>query len=238
MAEDRRLRAIQRPNMCVFRYMTTPLKPKQIEAVFQRLETLFPSDDPRPPTVKEDADLFRALVGCLLSAQSRDANTLKAKTQLFARADTPAEILALSDNEVAAAIKPCGLYNMKTRNLKKLCRAILDTPGGRVPRDRSGLMALPGIGRKCADIMLLFSYGEPVIAVDTHVHRVCNRLGLASGKTEAETARDLDARAPAWAKLNGHMQLLDFGKQICRARAPRCATCILASICNYSEKRV
>lgn len=216
--------------------MTVPLKPKQIETVFARLETLFPSDAPRPPTVKEDIDLFRALVGCLLSAQSRDANTLKAKTQLFERADTPAAILALSDADVAAAIKPCGLYNMKTRNLKNLCRAVLELHDGRMPRDRAGLMALPGIGRKCADIMLLFSYGEPVIAVDTHVHRVCNRLGLASGKTEAETARDLDARAPAWAKRDGHMQLLDFGKQVCRARAPKCATCVLSSVCNYTEK--
>jgi endonuclease III len=187
--------------------------------------------------VKEDIDLFRALVGCLLSAQSRDANTLKSKTQLFERADTPATILALSDDEVATAIKPCGLYNMKTRSLKKLCRAVLDLHDGKIPRNRAGLMALPGIGRKCADIMLLFSYGEPVIAVDTHVHRVCNRLGLASGKSEAETARNLDARAPAWAKVNGHMQLLDFGKQICRARAPKCPNCTLSSICNYDEKQ-
>ncbi len=217
--------------------MTPPLKPKQIEAVFQRLETLFPGNTPRPPTVKEDSDLFRALVGCLLSAQSRDANTLKAKTQLFARADTPAGILALADADIAAAIKPCGLYNMKARNLKNLCRAVLETHDGHVPRDRAELMALPGIGRKCADIMLLFSYGEPVIAVDTHVHRVCNRLGLAFGKTEAETARDLDDRAPAWAKINGHMQLLDFGKQICRSRAPKCPTCVMSSLCNYTKKR-
>ena len=231
------MKAIQRAVTSVFKCMTPPMKPKQIEIVFERLEALFPGDAARLPTVKEDIDLFRALVGCMLSAQSRDANTLKAKTQLFEHADTPAAILALSDDAVATAIKPCGLYNMKTRNLKNLCRAVLDLPDGRIPRDRAGLMALPGIGRKCADIMLLFSYGEPIIAVDTHVHRVCNRIGLASGKTEAETARDLDARAPAWAKPNGHMQLLDFGKHICRARAPKCPTCTLSFICNYKEKR-
>ena len=121
---------------------------------------------------------FRALVSCLLSAQSRDSNTAKAKNALFALADTPAGILALDDRTIAEAVKPAGLYNMKTRNLKRLCTSLIDDYDEVVPRDRSGLMALPGIGRKCADIMLSFSFGEPVLAVDTHVHRVANRIGL------------------------------------------------------------
>ncbi len=166
----------------------------------------------------------------LLSAQSRDDNTAKAKRALFALADTPADILALDDAVIAQAIKPAGLYNMKTRNLKKLCAALIDPHQGRVPRDRKGLMALPGIGRKCADIMLSFSFGEAVIAVDTHVHRVCNRIGLAYGK--AETAKALESTAPEWALADGHLWLLDFGKTVCRARSPRCSICKLNDLCQ------
>jgi endonuclease III len=205
------------------------LSPDDVETVFRRFEA---NGRPRPwrVRVKSDADAFRALVGCLLSAQSRDDNTARAKNALFALADTPKGILALDDERVAKAIKPAGLYNIKTRNLKKLCAFLIDHDEV-VPRDRAGLMALPGIGRKCADIMLAFSFGEAVIAVDTHVHRVCNRTGLARGKTEAETARSLDERAPDWARADGHLWLLDFGKETCRSRAPRCPTCMLNDLC-------
>ncbi len=206
------------------------LNDDQIEELFRRLDTRAPRR--RRRHVKQEAELFRALVSCLLSAQSLDVNTAKAKNALFALADRPESILALPDEEVAAAIKPAGLYNMKTRNLKRLCRAMIDEHDGVVPKDRKGLMGLPGIGRKCADIMLLFSYGEPVIAVDTHVHRVCNRTGLARGKTEAETAAALEARAPDWAKRDGHMQLLEFGKKTCRSRAPKCPDCVLNDLCE------
>jgi endonuclease-3 len=187
-------------------------------------------------TVKDDLVAFRGLVACLLSAQSLDSKTAKAKTALFALADTPSGILALDDETIAAAIRPAGLYNMKTRNLKKLCRALIDDHGEHVPRDRKGLMALPGIGRKCADIMLSFSFGEKVLAVDTHIHRVANRIGLARGKTEAETARSLEARASHWAGRESHMWLLRFGKATCRSRAPRCPDCILRDLCRYEQK--
>ena len=109
---------------------------------------------------------------------------------------------------------------------------MIEDHGKVVPRDRKGLMSLPGIGRKCADIMLLFSYGEATIAVDTHVHRLCNRTGLARGKTEAATAESLEARAPDWAKTDGHLWLLTFGKTVCRARAPKCPRCILNDLCE------
>jgi len=206
------------------------LTPAEVEDVFRRFEAR-EHGVAAAPTVKEDADHFRALVACLLSAQSRDANTAKAKNALFRLADTPETILGLPDAEIAAAIKPAGLYNMKTQRLKALCRALIDAHDGVVPKDRAGLMSLPGIGRKCADIMLLFSFGEATIAVDTHVHRVCNRTGLASGKTEAQTAVALDARAPQWAKRGGHMWLLEFGKRTCTARAPKCPSCFLNDIC-------
>lgn len=203
----------------------------QVEAVFRRLEQTVAVHS-GPPRGKAEADHFRALVSCLLSAQSRDENTARAKDALFALADTPQGILALSDAEIATAIRPAGLYNIKTQRVRALCRALLDDCGGIVPRDRAGLMDLPGIGRKCADIMLLFSFGEATIAVDTHVHRVCNRLGLARGRSEAQTAVSLDDRSPAWAKRAGHMQLLEFGKRTCRARAPRCGRCVLADLCE------
>jgi len=207
------------------------LDPDQTHAVFERLHDRYHQPDrDRHPHVKEEAEHFRSLVACLLSAQSRDANTAKAKQALFQLADTPEGILALPDAEIAAAIKPCGLYNSKTRNLKRLAAAVRDR-GGQVPRSRKGLMELPGIGRKCADIVLRFSFGEEAIAVDTHVHRVCNRLGLARGKTEAQTAQQLDARAPDWAKRDGHIWLITFAKRICTSRAPKCPNCPLADLC-------
>ena len=207
------------------------LKPADIEEVFRRFETRAPAGAAEPH-VKEDADHFRALVACLLSAQSLDVNTAKAKNALFQLADTPETILALPDAVVAAAIKPAGIYNIKTQRVKALCRVLMDEHDGIVPKDRAGLMKLPGIGRKCADIMLLFSFGEATIAVDTHVHRVCNRTGLALGKTEAKTAAALDDRAPQWAKRSGHLWLLEFGKRTCTARAPKCPSCFLNDICE------
>lgn len=206
-----------------------------IDEVFARLKAASPPGHAKAP-VKDDLVAFRGLVACLLSAQSRDDNTAKAKNALFALADTPAAILALDDEALMAAIRPAGLYNMKTRNLKRLCTALIEEHGDAVPRDRTGLMSLPGIGRKCADIMLSFSFGEAVIAVDTHVHRVANRIGLAHGRTEAETATSLEARAPHWAGREAHMWLLRFGKTTCRARAPRCVDCILRDLCRYERK--
>jgi len=215
------------------------LSDDQVAEVFRRFAEIYPPDRRRKPHVKEDPDHFKALVSCLLSAQSRDSNTAKAKDQLFALADTPAAILELPDETVAAAIKPCGLYNSKTRNLKKLCRALLDEHDGRVPRDRPGLMALPGIGRKCADIMLRFTFDQPAIAVDTHVYRVCTRLGLAGGRTEAQVAAELDRRAPDWAKRDGHLWLIRHGKRICTSRAPKCPECVLNDLCEgYLAGRV
>ncbi len=206
------------------------LSANDVETLFRRLQKNW-RPRPRRFRVKNDADVFRALVACLLSAQSLDVNTAKAKNALFELADTPSGILALDDEAITKAIKPAGLYNIKTRNLRKLCAYLIEEHDEVVPRDRAGLMKLPGIGRKCADIMLSFSFGEAVIAVDTHVHRVCNRIGIARGKTEADTARSLEARAPDWAKADGHLWLIDFGKQTCRSRTPRCSECQLNDLC-------
>ncbi|MBM2577328.1 endonuclease III [Jannaschia sp. Os4] len=205
-------------------------------AFMQRLREAQPGV--KAPTVKKGRSPFRSVVSCMLSAQSLDRNTAAASRALFALAATPRGILALDDEEIAAAIRPCGLYNMKTRNLRRMCTALLEEHRGRVPRTREGLMSLPGVGRKCADIVLHFTFGEAVVAVDTHVHRVCNRTGLAEGKTEAKTAESLEARLPEGFGMDGHVLILNHGKKVCRARAPKCGACPVADLCEWEDKRV
>ena len=204
----------------------------QREEMMRRLAVHLPGRDKRPDGPKGGRNPFRSVVSCILSAQSLDRNTAAASRALFALADTPEGILALTDDEIVAAIRPAGLYNNKARSLRKMCRALLDDHGGVVPRTREGLMSLPGVGRKCADIVLHFTFDEAVVAVDTHVHRVCNRTGLAAGKTEAQTAKSLDERIPDSFRWDGHVLILNFGKRVCRARAPRCADCYLSDICE------
>lgn len=186
---------------------------------------------------KGEADPFRALVACMLSAQSRDDNTRRAAKALFQLADTPRGILALDGAIIADAIRPCGLYNMKARNIRAMAAALQGAHGGVVPGTRDGLMALPGVGRKCADIMLSFVHDRPVIAVDTHVFRVANRLGLTAAATADRTADELAVRAPRWALRDGHFWLIQFGKAVCHARKPACATCFLADICLWRRSR-
>lgn len=207
------------------------LSASQIETVFARLKKAAPEHQ-APPASKIGKNPFRSLISVVLSAQSRDEMTAKARDQLFAVADTPEAILMLPEDELAALIKPCGLYNMKARNVQKLCRALLDRYGGAVPSDRKALEALPGVGRKSADIMLRFVFDQPVVAVDTHVHRVCNRLGLAHGKTEAQTARDLAPKVPSRYGWGAHIWLLEHGKVFCKSRKPRCESCPLADLCE------
>ncbi|TFL17291.1 endonuclease III domain-containing protein [Jannaschia formosa] len=206
------------------------LDPDQMAEVFARLRATNP--DIAPPKAKGGRTAFRSVVSCMLSAQSLDRDTAAAADALFALADTPEGILALADEQITSAIRPCGLYNVKARNLRKMCRRLIEEHGCRVPEDRKGLMSLPGVGRKCADLVLHFTFGQPVIAVDTHVHRVCNRTGLAQGRTEAQTAASLDGRIPEAYRMPGHLLLLDHGKRICRARAPRCGDCVLVDLCE------
>lgn len=211
----------------------TPLPPAAVETVYRRIAGAMPGRTPDAKGPKGQPDAFRSCISCMLSAQSRDANTAAAARALFALAKTPREMLDLSDETIAAAIRPCGLYNMKTRNIRRCCEALLAEHGGVVPNTRAGLMSLPGIGRKCADIVLSFTFGHDVIAVDTHVHRVANRIGLATGRTEAKTAQSLEDRTPEWAMHEGHFWLLQFGKRVCTARAPKCDRCPVADLCLW-----
>ncbi len=207
--------------------------PAKIDEVFRRLCEAMPGRTPTAKGPKGQPDAFRSCISCMLSAQSLDRNTALAADRLFALATTPRGMLALQDEAIAAAIKPCGLYNMKTRNIRAFCAALLERHGGTVPDTREGLLNLPGIGRKCADIVLSFTFGQSVIAVDTHVHRVCNRIGLTHAKTADRTAQQLETAAPRWALHDGHFWLIQFGKRICTARAPKCGTCPVNDLCAY-----
>lgn len=209
------------------------LSGEQVEEVYRRLSRAMPGRTPGAKGPKGQPDAFRSCISCMLSAQSLDRNTAKAARALFALARTPGTMLALSDEQVADAIRPCGLYNTKARNIRAFCTALLKRHGGKVPATRAELMALPGIGRKCADIVLSFTFGQDVIAVDTHVHRVCNRIGLTAAKTADRTAQQLEERSPGWALHDGHFWLIQFGKRVCRARVPRCAACPVNDLCEY-----
>ncbi len=210
----------------------------EVETVYRRLSKAMPGRTADAKGPKGQPDAFRSCISCMLSAQSLDRNTAKAAGQLFALATTPEAMLELDDRDIAAAIKPCGLYNMKTRNIHKFCEALLAEHHGVVPDSRAGLLSLPGIGRKCADIVMSFTFGADVIAVDTHVHRVCNRIGLTGAKTADKTAQQLEDRSPTWALRDGHFWLIQFGKAICTARRPKCAICPVSDICLYYQENV
>lgn len=216
--------------------MTAILDSEAVETVFRRLRDAMPGRTRGAKGPKGQPDAFRACIACMLSAQSLDRNTAAATHALFTLARTPQAMLELADVQIAGAIKPAGLYNVKTRNIRHFCMALMEDFGGIVPRTREELMSLPGIGRKCADIVLSFTFGADVIAVDTHVHRVCNRIGLTSAKTAEATARQLEARAPDWALHDGHFWLIQFGKQVCHARNPQCDICPLSDLCLWLAK--
>ena len=205
---------------------------EQVEEVYLKLAEAMPGPSKNAKGPKGQPDAFRSCISCMLSAQSLDRNTAAASKALFKLAKTPEEMLSLEDHVIAAAIKPCGLYNNKTKNIRKFCTALIEEHEGVVPDTREGLMGLPGIGRKCADIVMSFTFGADVIAVDTHVHRVCNRIGLTEAKTADKTAQQLEERSPEWALRDGHFWLIQFGKRICRARLPKCAICPVSDLCE------
>ena len=209
------------------------LTKRQVERVYRRLSEAMPGRTKDAKGPKGQPDAFRSCISCMLSAQSLDRNTAKAAEALFALAQTPAAMLELDDRDIAAAIKPCGLYNNKTRNIRRFCEQLLADHAGIVPNTREGLLSLPGIGRKCADIVMSFTFGANVIAVDTHVHRVCNRIGLTDAKTADRTATQLEARSPDWALHDGHFWLIQFGKKICTSRSPKCDRCPVSDICLW-----
>jgi endonuclease-3 len=208
----------------------------KINEVYRRFSKIYPPSSRFVPESKIHADAFCSLVGVVLSAQTRDEMTARACNNLFAITDTPEGILELSDERLVACIKPVGMYNNKAKNLKKMCTQLIERHAGRVPNTRQELMALAGVGRKSTDIMMRFVYHEGAIAVDTHVHRLSNRLGLVSTPSADVTADFLAENTPEHYKMSAHEWFINYGKYVCRARSPKCGECIFTDICDYYEK--
>ncbi|MFG1360851.1 endonuclease III [Xanthobacter pseudotagetidis] len=198
--------------------------------------TRFEAADPEPKGELEHSDPFTLLVAVVLSAQATDAGVNKATRGLFAAASTPAAMAALGEEGIARHIRTLGLFKGKAKNVAELSRLLLARHGGQVPHDREALEALPGVGRKTANVVLNIAFGEPTIAVDTHLFRVANRTGLAPGATPLAVEEGLEARIPDRFKLHAHHWLILHGRYICKARQPECRRCLIADLCRWPEK--
>jgi endonuclease III len=204
----------------------------RIRAIFERLRAAMPE----PKTELVYADPFTLLVAVALSAQATDVSVNKATGPLFAVASTPAAILALGEARLRDFIKTIGLYNTKAKNVMALCALLVERHGGEVPRDRALLEALPGVGRKTANVVLNTIWGDPVIAVDTHVFRVSNRLAIASGATPLAVELGLEKAIPTEFMRDAHHWLILHGRYTCVARKPLCPTCQVSDLCFWPEK--
>ena len=191
---------------------------------------------PIPQTELEFINPFTLLVAVVLSAQATDAGVNKATPALFALADTPEKILALGEERIVELIRTIGLFRTKAKNLIALSRNLVEQHGGEVPCDRGALEALPGVGRKTANVVLNVAFGEPTIAVDTHIFRVANRTGIAAGKTPLAVETALEAITPAEYKRHAHHWLILPGRYVCQARKPDCPNCVVADLCRYGAK--
>jgi endonuclease-3 len=192
--------------------------------------------NPQPNTELEYTSVFELLAAVLLSAQATDVGVNKATRKLFPAANTPQQILALGQEGLEGYIKTIGLYRTKARNLLETCRILVAQHGGHVPRTREALEALPGVGRKTANVVLNVAFGEPTMAVDTHIFRVGNRTGLAPGKTPYEVELGLLKRIPPEYLVDAHHWLILLGRYVCQARKPLCWQCGVAPYCDFKPK--
>jgi endonuclease-3 len=209
-----------------------PWSPAEIEDAFRRFATA----EPQPRGELHHSNPFTLLVAVVLSAQATDAGVNKATPALFALADTPDKMVALGETRVRELIKTIGLFRTKARNVVALSHKLLDEHGGVVPRSREALEQLPGVGRKTANVVLNIAFGEPTIAVDTHIFRIGNRTGLAPGKTPFEVETTLERVVPEAYKHHAHHWLILHGRYVCIARRPRCQTCLINDLCRWPEK--
>ena len=204
------------------------------ETFFHRLQAA----NPEPKGELNYTTAYTLLVAVVLSAQATDIGVNKATGPLFAVADTPAKMLALGEDRVRDFIKTIGLYKNKAKNVIKLSEQLLQDHGGEVPADREALEALAGVGRKTANVVLNIFFGQPTIAVDTHLFRVSNRTGLAKGKTPLEVERKLLKRVPKPYLLHAHHWLILHGRYVCKARKPDCPNCVVSEVCRFKGKTV
>ena len=200
--------------------------------IFRRFATA----DPHPKGELDYINAFTLLVAVVLSAQATDVSVNKATEPLFAIAKTPQQMLALGEEKLAAMIKTIGLYRTKAKNVMALSARLIQDFGGEVPKNRDALETLPGVGRKTANVVLNVAFGEPTLAVDTHIFRVSNRIPLAPGKTVLDVEKGLEAIIPEEFKLHAHHWLILHGRYICKARRPECARCPIADLCRWPEK--
>ena len=203
------------------------------------IEPFFPAlqaANPHPQTELEYTTVFELLAAVLLSAQATDVGVNKATRKLFPVANTPQAILDLGLDGLEGYIKTIGLYKSKARHLMQTCRILVEQHGGVVPRTREALEALPGVGRKTANVVLNVAFGQPTMAVDTHIFRVSNRTGLAPGKNPLEVEKQLHARVPPAYAVDSHHWLILLGRYVCQARKPRCWECLVAPYCDFTPK--
>lgn len=206
----------------------------KINEIFERLREA----NPEPESELEYVNPFTLLVAVVLSAQATDVGVNKATRSLFTKADTPEKMFAFGEDNVREAIKTIGLYRNKAKNVIALSRALIEHHDGNVPQSREALEALPGVGRKTANVVLNVAFGIPTMAVDTHIFRVSNRLNLAPGKTPLAVEQGLERVVPQDFTLHAHHWLILHGRYICKARKPECWRCLIADLCPYEPKTV
>lgn len=208
------------------------MNPDKRRRIFERLRAA----NPHPTTELHYGNVFQLLVAVVLSAQATDKGVNKATASLFKVAKKPHDILALGETGLKDYIKTIGLFNSKAKNIMAACAMLEEQHGGKVPRERAALEALPGVGRKTANVILNTAFGEPTIAVDTHIFRVANRIGLAPGKTPLEVEKKLLKFVADEFKHDAHHWLILLGRYTCVARKPKCPECVIAELCEYKGK--
>jgi len=206
-----------------------------IAYIYEKLSSLYPNYSNKKPKAKIYSKAYTSLIGVMLSAQSQDKRTAVACRQLFALADTPEDMLKLSQEEIIEAIKPAGLFNAKSKNILATSKMLLEEFNGRVPQTQKQLMTLPGVGRKSSDIVMRFVFGEPHIAVDTHVFRMLWRLGWVDNLDEGKASITVNDTTPSKYKYGAHMWLITHAKLVCKSRTPLCDECVISAACDKRD---